>query len=107
MAVQRHRRYSAARDLRTHRRWYVAILRWPVIRSKNAHEGTKPGHKAIYHLWDAFYNNPNLGGAAGEIHAMIKNGKKLINPLIAAQNFEYKVCRFNTDKPTTYALPDE
>jgi len=38
---------------------------------------------------------------------MIKNGKKLINPLIAAQNFEYKVRRFNTDKPTAYALPDE
>ena len=28
---------------------------------------------------------------AGEIHAMIKGGKKLLNPLIAAQNFEYKM----------------
>ena len=28
---------------------------------------------------------------AGEIHAMIKGGKKLLNPLVAAQNFEYKM----------------
>ncbi|KAF8591568.1 glycosyltransferase family 2 protein [Ramaria rubella] len=54
--------------------------------------GTKPGHKAIYYLWEAFYNDPHLGGACGEIHAMIKGGKKLLNPLIAAQNFEYKAC---------------
>jgi hypothetical protein len=26
-------------------------------------------------------NNPNLGGACGEIHAMINKGKKLFNPL--------------------------
>jgi chitin synthase len=42
-------------------------------------------------LWEAFYNNPNLGGCCGEIHAMINRGKKLINPLVAAQNFEYKM----------------
>jgi chitin synthase len=53
--------------------------------------GTKPGHKAIYYLWEAFYNDANLGGACGEIHAMIQGGKKLLNPLVAAQNFEYKM----------------
>ena len=53
--------------------------------------GTKPGHKSIFYLWEAFYNNPNLGGCCGEIHAMIKGGKKLLNPLVAAQNFEYKM----------------
>jgi chitin synthase len=42
-------------------------------------------------LWEAFYNDPDLGGACGEIHAMIKGGKKLLNPLVAAQNFEYKM----------------
>lgn len=53
--------------------------------------GTKPGHKSIFYLWEAFYNDPNLGGCCGEIHAMIKGGKKLLNPLVAAQNFEYKM----------------
>ena len=27
----------------------------------------------------------------GEIHAMTEGGKKLLNPLVAAQNFEYKM----------------
>lgn len=60
--------------------------------------GTKPGHKSLYHLWEAFYNNKNLGGACGEIHAMINGGKKLINPFVAAQNFEYKMSNI-LDKP--------
>jgi chitin synthase len=59
--------------------------------------GTKPGHKSIYYLWEAFYNNKHLGGACGEIHAMIDGGRKLLNPLVATQNFEYKVRWFDID----------
>jgi chitin synthase len=32
--------------------------------------GTKPGPKSLLALWEAFYNDKDLGGACGEIHAM-------------------------------------
>ncbi|PLW31854.1 hypothetical protein PCANC_17200 [Puccinia coronata f. sp. avenae] len=60
--------------------------------------GTKPGTRSLYYLWEAFHHNPHLGGACGEIHAMLSRGKKLINPLVAAQNFEYKMSNI-LDKP--------
>lgn len=54
--------------------------------------GTKPAPKSIYHLWKAFEINPQCAGACGEIKAMLGTaGKALFNPLVATQNFEYKV----------------
>lgn len=65
--------------------------------------GTKPSPRSLYHLWEAMYNNRHLGGCCGEIHAMIKGGTKLLNPLVAAQNFEYKMSNI-LDKPLESAF---
>ena len=61
--------------------------------------GTKPSTPTLYHLWKAFDEDSNVGGACGEIKTMIgKFGKDLLNPLVAAQNFEYKISNI-LDKP--------
>ncbi|KAF5010162.1 hypothetical protein FDECE_3655 [Fusarium decemcellulare] len=54
--------------------------------------GTKLGQQALYKLWKEFDLDPMLGAACGEITCSTNgNWLNLLNPIVAAQNFEYKV----------------
>ncbi|ORZ37263.1 chitin synthase-domain-containing protein [Catenaria anguillulae PL171] len=58
--------------------------------------GTKPQPMSIYRLWRVFLNE-QVGGACGEI-AVEGSYLELANPIIAGQNFEYKMSNI-LDKP--------
>lgn len=65
--------------------------------------GTMPRPRSIYRLWKTFDRDPHVGGACGEVVAlkgMLWTG--LLNPLVGAQNFEYKLSNI-LDKPTESA----
>ncbi|KAJ3284170.1 Chitin synthase, class 2, partial [Blyttiomyces sp. JEL0837] len=66
--------------------------------------GTKPTKESFFHLYNAFLYDDKVGGACGEIAVEIgKYGRKLLNPLVAAQNFEYKMSNI-LDKPLESVL---
>lgn len=66
--------------------------------------GTMPKARSIYRLWEAFDSDEHVGGACGEIVALKgKLGNALVNPLVAAQNFEYKLSNI-LDKPMESAF---
>ncbi|OMJ24313.1 Chitin synthase 2 [Smittium culicis] len=61
--------------------------------------GTKPSGTSIYHLWKAFDKDKSVAGACGEICVDTGEGCcQVWNPLVAAQNFEYKMSNI-LDKP--------
>ncbi|KAI8082981.1 chitin synthase 1 [Halteromyces radiatus] len=93
------------RKINSHRWFFQAFC--PIIKPNICmlfDVGTRPGVHSIYRLWKTFDLHSNVGGACGEIRAMTGPlGAHLINPLVASQNFEYKISNI-LDKPLESVL---
>lgn len=80
-----------AKKINSHRWFFNAFC--PLLNPKVCllvDVGTRPMQGSIYRLWKAFERNPMIAGACGEIKVGM-NWKGYFNPLVASQNFEYKI----------------
>lgn len=93
------------KKINSHRWFFQAIC--PVLQPNVCilmDVGTRPGPHSIYKLWLPFEKYRDIGGACGEVRAMTGKGSVyLLNPLVAAQNFEYKISNI-LDKPLESVL---
>ncbi|KAF2639665.1 hypothetical protein P280DRAFT_428938 [Massarina eburnea CBS 473.64] len=54
--------------------------------------GTKIEPPAVLRIWEQFYNDKDLGGVCGELRPSLGSSWwNLLNPLVAAQVFEFKI----------------
>ncbi|KAI9091744.1 chitin synthase-domain-containing protein [Phlyctochytrium arcticum] len=80
-----------AKKINSHRWFFNAIC--PILKPKVCllvDVGTRPMQASIYRLWKAFDRNPHIAGACGEIKVDM-TWRGVVNPLVASQNFEYKI----------------
>lgn len=93
------------RKINSHRWFFQALC--PILQPNVCilmDVGTRPGPNSIYRLWLPFEKYRDIGGACGEVRAMTgRGGVYLLNPLVAAQNFEYKISNI-LDKPLESVL---